>query len=122
MRLKPLDFLIIAVALVATVFVSVAVLGGRDGGISVRISGPDGEWDYPLARDREVKVSGPLGTTLVSIREGRVLVEASPCRNQTCVFAGSIDRGGQWLACLPNRVFVRLEGGARGEALDGATF
>lgn len=122
MRLKPLDFLIIAVALAATVFVSAAVLGGRSAEVSVRLSGVGGEWDYPLTRDREVEVRGPLGTTLVSIRGGRVVVEASPCRNQTCVHAGPVDRGGQWLACLPNQVFVRLEGGARGEALDGATF
>ncbi len=122
MRFRPLDILVVTVALAATVFVSSAVLGSRSGEISVRVSSPGGEWAYPLSTDREVDAKGPLGTTIVSIKAGRVSVETSPCPNQTCVLAGSIDRGGQWVACLPNQVFVRLEGGVRAEALDGATF
>jgi hypothetical protein len=122
MRVKALDIAIIAVALAATVFVSVRVLGGSDGELSVRVSGPGGDWAFPLARDREIRVTGPLGTTRVDIKDGRVAIEASPCPNQTCVLAGSVGSGGQWVACLPNRVFVRIEGGSAAGRLDGATY
>ncbi|HUX37074.1 MAG TPA: NusG domain II-containing protein [Rectinemataceae bacterium] len=121
MRLRPLDALILAVALAATVFVSVAVLGHGGGSVVVRISGRGGEWDYALSKDRDVRVEGPLGTTLVHIAQGRVAIVDSPCPNKTCVLAGSITRSGQWLACLPNKVFVRLEGG-ESKGLDAATW
>jgi hypothetical protein len=34
----------------------------------------------------------------------------SPCPDKICVAAGAIVRTGQFIACLPNRVSVTLEG------------
>jgi hypothetical protein len=122
MRPKPLDLLLIAVALAATVFVSAQVYTHGGGESVVDIRGKAGEWAFPLSHDREIRVEGPEGSTLVSIHGGIARIESSPCPNQTCVLAGGIDRPGQWLACLPNEVFVRIEGGKEGGGLDGATF
>jgi hypothetical protein len=63
-----------------------------------------------------------LGDTLVEIRGKAVFIEASPCRNKTCIAAGSIDKPGQWLACLPNEVFVSIEGRRADEGLDATAF
>jgi len=120
-RLKPLDLVVLAVALAATAFLSSRIYAAPGGDPVVRIGGSGGEWAYPLSQDRETAVEGPEGRTLVEIRGGRVAIEKSPCRNQTCVLAGAIDRPGQWLACLPNKVFVRIEGVDRG-GLDAATY
>lgn len=122
MRPKILDIVLLALALAATVFVSAKVFAGSGGEVSVRISGSEGEWAFPLSRDLEFPVKGPLGTTVVEIKDGRAAVETSPCPNQTCVLAGFVDKPGQWVACLPNHVFVRLEGSTGAERLDGATF
>ena len=122
MRPKILDIILLAVALSVTVFVSAKVFAGSSGEVSVRISGVEGEWAFPLTRNLEFPVKGPLGTTVVEIRDGRAAVESSPCPNQTCVLAGFVERPGQWVACLPNQVFVRLEGSNGAEKLDGATF
>ena len=122
MKIRPLDLALIAVALVATVFVSVRVYANRGDSLVVHVSGRDGEWAFGLASDREIPVAGPLGTTIVEIRGGKAAIESSPCPNKTCVLAGNIDKAGQWVACLPNQVFVRLEGGRNETTLDAATF
>ncbi len=49
-------------------------------------------------------------------------VTASDCADQTCVRTGRLTRAGEAAICLPNRVVVRLTGGADSEpALDGIT-
>lgn len=119
---KPLDAAVFVAALVITVFSAQAIYRDSGGEPEVRIKGRSGEWIFRLSVDRNFPVQGPLGQTLVQIRNGSVRIEYSPCRNQTCVEAGSIDRTGQWVACLPNQVFVKVEGGKRSEGLDAATW
>ena len=121
MRIRFFDVVVVAVALVATVFVSVAVLGGGGDHIIVRIDGQSGQWEYPLGQDRDIRIQGPLGTTIVHIEGGKAAITDSPCPNKTCILAGSIYRSGQWVACLPNKVFVRLVGGDS-KGLDAATY
>jgi len=86
------------------------------------IKGRDGEWVYPLSSDRVVSVAGPLGDTLVAIEGKTARIKDSPCPNKTCVAGGSISRPGQWLACLPNQVLVRIEGGADDADIDAAAY
>jgi hypothetical protein len=71
---------------------------------------------YPLGADRTVTVSGPLGDTVVEIRGGQARVLSSPCAEKICVRSGAIARPGQWIACLPNRVFLDVQGHARRSA------
>ena len=65
---------------------------------------------YSLDEDRTLAFEGPLGKTIVVIEERRVRVTEDPGPLQICVRDGWIERGGEWLICLPNRVFIRLEG------------
>jgi len=76
----------------------------------VLIKGQDSEWVFPLNADETVVVQGPLGNTVVRIENNGVYVESSPCQNQTCVAAGILRRHGNWAVCLPNNVFVMIEG------------
>ena len=50
------------------------------------------------------------GYNLIRITEDGVHVVEANCRNQICVQAGQHVRPGQIIACLPNRVLVRLTG------------
>jgi hypothetical protein len=76
----------------------------------VIIAGSDREWVFPLDAEETVAVPGPLGKTIVRIHDHQAWVESSPCDNQVCVAAGHLDGNGQWAACLPNNVMVRIEG------------
>lgn len=64
-----------------------------------------------LFENRTIAAPGPLGKTLVEIRDGRARIVASPCANKLCVTAGRIALTGQLIACIPNKVVVRIAGG-----------
>jgi hypothetical protein len=78
-------------------------------------------WVYPLDAAETLSIPGPLGDTVVEIRERRVRFVSSPCVNQTCVAAGHVSAQGQWAACLPNKVFVLIEGTDEGEGAVDST-
>jgi len=122
MRVKPLDLIIILAAAAAVAFSAVVAYGRGSGALQVDISGADGEWIYPLSADREIRVAGPLGDTVVEIRGKSVRIADSPCPNKTCVAAGAISEPDQWIACLPNRVFVRIVGTGKEEKVDAGVY
>ncbi|MCM1321675.1 MAG: NusG domain II-containing protein [Bacteroides sp.] len=75
----------------------------------VIIDTSEGQWIYDVHQNAELSFSGPLGETSVAISDGCVYVSDSPCANKTCAACPPIRRSGEWIACLPNRVVVRIE-------------
>jgi len=121
-RLRPLDAIIIAAG-AALVAASAAWAYAPGSGKPVAvIDGPGGRWVYPLDQGRVLSVSGPLGDTVIEIEGGKARIASSPCPDETCVAAGSLSRPGQWSACLPNRVMLRIEGGAEDELVDAIAY
>jgi len=59
---------------------------------------------------RVLLLEGPLGTTEVRIEEGKVWVAYSPCPDKVCLEMGSIPDNLGFIACIPNRVVLRLQG------------
>ena len=120
---KPLDFLIIGVSSALAALSAFAVYGHSGSAGQAIIQGEGKTWVFPLDAEEKVSVSGPLGKTVVEISGGRSRVLSSPCANQTCVAAGRLSRPGQWTACLPNKVFVYIEGtGDDDTILDSTTW
>jgi hypothetical protein len=120
--LKPFDFFVTGAALLLTVYCAFTVYAQDRGNERVLVRGSGESWIYPLDAEETVEVPGPLGITVVEIRDMRVHVLSSPCANQTCVASGHVNSGGQWVACLPNKVFVMIEGTAGGEGVDSGTW
>ena len=120
--LKPLDIPVIVLATALTVAVAGMVYTGKSASSRVVIRGQDKTWVYPLDAEVEVKVAGPIGETIVQIHQGRAAIVSSPCANQTCVAAGALHKNGQWAACLPNKVFILVEGVDSGDAIDAASW
>lgn len=98
------------------------VLTGRRGQPLFRVTSADATWLLRPDTDQVLEVAGPLGSNRVVVRDGSVFVEAAPCANQICVKTGRVSRPGQWIACLPNRVFVAVEGGAEEEQVDAHSY
>ncbi len=121
MKLKALDFLAILVSLLAIGAFSSAAYGGKDSAQDVVIEASGARWIYPLNVDRQERVAGPLGETVVVIKGGKASVEDSPCPDKLCVHMPAISQPGQWIACLPNRVFVRVRGGS-GQDIDELSY
>jgi hypothetical protein len=110
MKLRLLDYIALFLSLLVVGGFSVFAYAGRDRGGDVVIEASGSQWIYPLDVNRRELVKGPLGDTVVVIQGGTAFVEDSPCRDKLCVHMPSISRPGQWIACLPNKVFVRVRG------------
>lgn len=116
-RIKALDVLIVAASLVALIVLSVLVYGGAASETLV-ITADTGEWVYPLSVSRTVEVPGKLGVTVVAIDHGQARIIDSPCANKLCVASPPIGKTGQWSACLPNGVFIRIAGAKKSDDID----
>lgn len=80
-------------------------------------SGKELRFTAPLGQVRRVAIGGPLGQTLLAFDEQGVRVVASPCPRQLCVSMGPARQTADLLACVPNRILVRIVGseGERGD-------
>jgi hypothetical protein len=108
--LKISDILIIILAFGLTMFSVFASYIKPKSAIQVQIEGSGQRWIFPLNAEETVNVNGPLGNTVIKIHENQVWVEFSPCNNQTCVAMGHVRSNGDWVACLPNNVFLIIKG------------
>ena len=84
--------------------------GPAAGAAMAVIETPEGRWIYPLTEDRQMVAAGPLGGDLIRIEHGKIYAVDCPCPNRICHLQGRISTPGQWIACLPNQVFIRIEG------------
>jgi len=121
-RPRPLDYLALAISVFAVVAVSIYAYGTDRSASQVSIQTDDGTFLYPLDEDRRVTVTGPIGETVLEIHDEEVHVESSPCRDKICIAAGWLSSAGQWTACLPNRVFVRVGGSPDEDEVDAQTY
>ncbi len=121
-RLKLFDYIALLFSLLITVSAAVYVYAGSSGPLRVRIQTAERTYVYSLEEDRRVEVEGPLGTTYVEIHEGHAAIVKSPCPNKLCIQAGELHNNGDWSACMPNKVFVQIEGGQKQDEVDVTTY
>ncbi len=107
---RPLDFVAVAAAIAITVVSAFFVYGGSFSEAKAIVESGGQTWVLPLSKDATLDVPGPLGITVVEVENRSIHVHSSPCKNQVCVASGSISKPGEWLACLPNGVIIRIEG------------
>lgn len=67
--------------------------------------------EVPLSRDQQIEVPGPLGISIVTIRQRKAGITADPSPRQYCVRQGWLQQTGEIAICLPNQVSVELIGG-----------
>ena len=65
---------------------------------------------FSLKMDKRINVEGEKGNVVIEVKEGRVRVVESSCFQKICVNTGWINKPGQNIICLPNKVLVTIEG------------
>lgn len=110
-RTRPGDRLVVAVLLLLSLGLLVVLRPGPPGRRVVVEQAGRVIFTAPLDEPRAVALEGPLGTTRLAIRDGTVCVEAAPCPHRVCIGMGAIGRAGELVACVPNDLLVRIEGG-----------
>lgn len=73
--------------------------------VIVEVDGKE-QYHLPLYEAAERRIESAEGHANLEIRDGRVRLAESNCRNQICVKQGWIDKGA--IVCLPNRIIIRV--------------
>mgnify|MGYP001400445733 CR=1 FL=1 len=122
MKFRFWDGLAILLSVAVILLFSFAQYGkSRETGV-LEIKSMNGVEVYALSENREISVSGPLGETVIHIEEGVVHVTDSPCRDKLCVLAGNLSGPGDWTACMPNGIFIRITGTPEESEVDETSY
>lgn len=79
--------------------------------------------EYPLKKDATYELSGShLGTNTLVIKSGKAYISEANCPDKQCMKQGKIERAGEMLVCLPNRVVVKIVDSKKDEpVIDGVS-
>ena len=107
-----LDIIFIAAILaVSLIAVGILLLTRKEGAEVVVSVGGKEVARYPLNKNGEYSVNG--GSNVFVIENGEVYMKTANCHGyQDCVEAGRIKYKNQTIVCLPNKVELRIVGGA----------
>lgn len=114
----PLDIVIYSVI----IFCAVLLFCGfytKNQGAKVTIF-HDGVQIFESSLDEEKKWQWKVGKDFVkiAIEKGMVRVIDSSCPDQTCVHTGKIEKKGQSIICLPNRILIQISGVVEKKGVD----
>lgn len=59
--------------------------------------------------EKTITVTGPVGKSIIEIRDGRAHMLWSDCPDKICMNMGWISRPGQVVVCMPNKVVISIE-------------
>jgi hypothetical protein len=108
--LKIIDYITIIISITVIAIICFSVYKNENSRLFVFIQNNREELIFPLSINKDISVKGPIGTTVISIKNNNVKVIESPCRNKLCMNCKSLHKNGDWTACLPNLVFVSIKG------------
>ncbi|MFN3410674.1 MAG: NusG domain II-containing protein [Exilispira sp.] len=63
---------------------------------------------YPLYKDNLIILKN--GLIIVEINDNKVRVKDSDCQDKICMKKGWIERSGQFIICMPNKLLVKIIG------------
>ena len=67
-----------------------------------------GKQVYDLHRDQVLKIRGRQGMARIDIKNGQARFIHSTCTGKQCIQHGWVSRGGDFVACLPNRISLEV--------------
>ncbi|MCI9136975.1 MAG: NusG domain II-containing protein [Lachnospiraceae bacterium] len=123
--MKKNDVILIAVLVAAAlaVFLGISLyasMSTESGEAVVYLDGKE-QGRYPLEQDMTVEIEAQgKNYNILEIREGKAEIREATCPDKICVNHRPIEKRGESLVCLPNKVVVEIENG-RGQNLDGTT-
>ena len=110
MKVKILDIGAFVAVSTITALITLTVYVNRGQSLTVSVTAPIGEWFFPISTDMIFSEAGSGGTCIIEIQSGSVRVIESDCPIKICIKTGTISVSGQWIACLPHRIFIRIIG------------
>lgn len=118
--MKKNDIIMISIIVVLALasYAAVNFYGGqktKDAQAVVTIDGRE-YGTYPLSEDTRVRIeSENEGYNILLIEDGAASIEEASCPDKICVRHKHIDKTGETLVCLPNKVVVEIKNGEEAE-------
>jgi hypothetical protein len=107
-------FLVLVTVSVSGIFISrEAMPQGSD--VVIEVDGK-AAYTFPLNKAGTFPIPGPLGDTVVEIKDKKVRVKEAHCPNRLCEKQGWVAKG--VIVCLPNHIVISV-GGKAGSAPQG---
>lgn len=100
--------ILLCLLLAALSFFMLKKNGGGKKTLAVEAAGK--EYSYSMDQDGVYQVQGRLGLSVLEVKDGTARFLESPCPTKSCVQHSAISSVGEWSACLPNEVLIRIEG------------
>ncbi len=120
--MKLFDYIALTVAVSLTIFSFFSAVSGKSDSLEVVIEVDGESWIYPLDSSINQTITGSIGEIVLIIEDEKVYILESDCNEKICVQSGTIEKQGQWLACLPNRFFVTIRGKKEEGVIDAAAY
>ena len=92
-----------------------AIAASSSAGSILEVNTDGKEYAYSLSDDGIHSFTGPLGETVIEIKDGKARVISSPCPNGICMKSG----WSSTLCCLPNRVIAVSSSEGDADAVSG---
>ncbi len=104
--MKKWDFIIIffTIAMALTVFLCIALTGSSGKNVTVSQNNSI-VYEGRLSANKQIKLSA----NTVEIKDGKVKMDYSTCKNQICVKHKHISKKGESIICLPNEVIIEIK-------------
>ena len=109
MRIRPADIILFILFAAAACISVYTIRQKRTGDARLVIDGPEGRYLYDMHVNREIAVPGMIGNSIIVIQNGKARFKDSPCPGKTCVQCAPISHNHEWIACMPNQIFIRIE-------------
>lgn len=123
--MKKNDVIVIAIIVVIAlaVFAGVNFFGEqntKDARAVVTIDGAE-YGSYSLSEDKKIKITSEHGSyNILVIEDGVASMEEASCPDKICVRHKPVDKTGETLVCLPNKVVVEIKNGEEAD-IDAST-
>jgi hypothetical protein len=112
-HIKAGDWLTLSLGACFTVWLALTIWHGGAASTAIIRSGGKIFREVSLSRDQQIEVPGPLGTSIISIKNNQARISSDPSPRQYCVRQGWLKNSGEAAICLPNQVSVELAGGQK---------
>jgi len=109
-NIKPGDWLTLVFGSMCVVTLTLALWGGDLADKAIIRSGGKIFREVTLSRDQLIEVPGPLGISIIDIKQRRARIASDPGPRQYCVRQGWLQQAGEIALCLPNQVSIELTG------------
>jgi hypothetical protein len=104
-----LDWLVIVAALLLLPALYTSFWGNGKRGEFARIQvGKQAAQLISLQKTGNYRFDGPLGTSVIEVRDGRIRFVESPCNGKQCIHSGWLGKDGEFAACLPNLISITV--------------